>query len=364
MKRLKVILGILPFVLAAATQAQTWTNTNSMMTARYGQTATLLQSGQVLVAGGRDSTGFFASAELYDPGIGAWLPGGNMSSPRFGAAAVLLPSGKVLVAGGCNSNCTVAQPTVDLYDPGTNTWSPTGSMLSPRYFFTATLLQNGTVLAAGGCNIGNCGTVTSSSETYDSASGKWSLVGKLSAARDYHTATLLPSGKVLVAGGYGVSGVTSSAELFDPVTSTYSSAGTMVYALAQSTATLLPTGKVLIAGGSVSLPVKVAELYDPANGAWTATGSMTNSRAGHAASLLTSGLVLVAGGTSFVRPKYIKLASCELYDPATGTWSSTTSLNTARTQHAATLLNNGHVLAAGGVGTFSVLSSAEIYSGP
>ena len=206
--------------------------------------------------------------------------------------------------------------------------------------------------------------MTSSSETYDSASGKWSLVGKLSAARDYHTATLLPSGRVLVAGGYGVSGVTASAELFDPVTSTWSSAGTMVYALAQSTATLLPTGKVLIAGGSVSLPVKVAELYDPANGAWTATGSMTNSRAGHAASLLTSGLVLVAGGTSFVRPKYIKLASCELYDPATGTWSSTTSLNTARTQHAATLLNNGHVLAAGGVGTFSVLSSAEIYSGP
>jgi len=364
MKPLKLILGTLSFVFAAVAQAQVWTNTNSMTTARYGPTATLLQSGQVLVAGGRDSTGFFASAELYDPGTGAWLPAGTMTSPRFGAAAVLLPSGKVLVAGGCNSNCTVAQPTVDLYDPGTGTWSPTGSMLSPRYFFTATLLQNGTVLAAGGCNLGNCGTVTSSSEVFDPASGKWSLVGKLSAARDYHTATLLPSGRVLVAGGYGVSGVTASAELFDPVTSTWSSAGTMVYALAQSTATLLPTGKVLIAGGSVSLPVKVAEVYDPATSAWTATGSMQNARAGHTATLLTSGLVLVAGGTSFVRPKCIKLASCELYDPATGAWSSTASMNIGRTQHVAALLNTGQVLAAGGVGTFNVLSSAEIYSRP
>ena len=102
MKPLKLILGTLSFVFAAVAQAQVWTNTNSMTTARYGPTATLLQSGQVLVAGGRDSTGFFASAELYDPGTGTWLPGGNMSSPRFGAAAVLLPSGKVLVAGGCN----------------------------------------------------------------------------------------------------------------------------------------------------------------------------------------------------------------------------------------------------------------------
>src|SRR6516162_458175 len=109
---------------------------------------------------------------------------------RYGPTATLLHSGKVLVAGGCSVNCSVAQPTVDLYDSGTGTWSPTGSMLSPRYFFTATLLQNGRVLAAGSCNLGNCGTVTSSSEVFDPASGKWSLVGKLSAARDYHTATL------------------------------------------------------------------------------------------------------------------------------------------------------------------------------
>jgi hypothetical protein len=94
-----------------------------------------------------------------------------------------------------------------------------------------------------------------------------------------------------------------------------------------------------------------AELYDPASGSWTTTGSLNTARYDHTATLLANGMVLVAGSD----------ASAELYDPANGTWTYTGSLNTARSGHTATLLPNGKVLVAGGVGTSGSLASAELY---
>ncbi|MGA7273695.1 MAG: kelch repeat-containing protein, partial [Candidatus Udaeobacter sp.] len=121
--------------------------------------------------------------------------------------------------------------------------------------------------------------------------------GSLTTAREQHTATLLPNGQVLVAGGEGTSGYLSSAELYDPASGTWTATGSLTTARDLHTATLLPNGQVLVAGGiGTSVDLSSAELYDPASGTWTATGSLTTARFEHTATLLPNGKVLVAGG--------------------------------------------------------------------
>src|SRR5205814_1745780 len=103
-----------------------------------------------------------------------------------------------------------------------------------------------------------------------------------------------------------------------------------------------------------------AELYDPASGSWTSTGSLNTGRGRHTATLLSNEMVLVAGGVDF---DGFLLASAELYDTASGSWSATGTLTVARDRHTATLLSNGMVLVAAGDGSNNVLSSAELYEG-
>src|SRR5947208_364637 len=128
-------------------------------------------------------------------------------------------------------------------------------------------------------------------------SGTWTYTGSLNTVRRSHTATLLPNGMVLVAGGFAPSGVLASAELYDPVSGTWTATGSLGTARYLHTATLLPNGKVLVAGGGGSSgTLASAELYDPASGTWTPTGSLHTARREHTATLLPNGMVLVAGG--------------------------------------------------------------------
>src|SRR5262249_29483655 len=152
-----------------------------------------------------------------------------------------------------------------------------------------------------------------------------------------------------------------SAELYDPVTGTWNATGRLANGRESHTATLLPNGKVLVAGGVFGSSLASAELYDPASRTWTVTGSLANRRGFHTATVLPSGTVLVARGSA-TDAFGGTLASAELYDPATGTWTATGSLNTARFYHTATLLPSGKVLAAAGEDSnFSTLASAELY---
>src|SRR5437763_4719408 len=134
------------------------------------------------------------------------------------------------------------------------------------------------------------------------------MTGSLATARNGHTATLLPNGKVLVAGGRNGNSILASAELYDPPSGTWSATGSLATARFFHTATLLPNGKVLVAGGGNNS----AELYDPASGTWSATGSLATARAFHTATLLPNGKALVAGGFSSFSGG--ELASAELYN--------------------------------------------------
>jgi hypothetical protein len=337
--------------------AGAFTATGTLATPRDWHTATLLPSGKVLVVGGWTGSSAIASAELYDPeanaGAGAFTSTGALATARYQHTATLLPGGKVLIAGGHDGPGPLA--SAELWDPaassGAGAFTATGSLGSARSAQTATLLPGGRVLVAGGSGA----SALASAELYDPVAGTFTTTGSLAIARYLHTATLLPGGKVLIAGGWTGTSATASAELYDPIGGRFTATGSLTTARSWQTATLLPSGKVLIAGGWRALAS--AELYDAVTGTFTATGSLGAGRDAHTATLLRSGKVLIVGG--YAMPAF--LASAELYDPATGTFTTTGSLATARAQQTATLLPSGKVLIVGGYGPFAPLASAELY---
>ena len=238
-----------------------WSPTGSLSTTRYYHTATLLENGKVLVAGGTGSSDIQASAEIYDPARGIWSATGSMHQHRFAHTATLLPNGKVLVAGGYSSGYL---NTAELYDLVAGTWDTTGSFTTRRYAHTATLLPNGKVLIAGGYYFdGTLNHYPTSAELYDPVAGTWANTGSLTSGRTGHTATLLSSGQVLVAGGYNGSTYLSSVELYDPATGTWTTTTASLSPARQfHTATLLPNGQVLLAGGFNGSFLTIANLYD------------------------------------------------------------------------------------------------------
>ena len=224
---------------------------------------------------------------------------------------------------------------------GSGVFTNTGSLNAARQTFTATLLPSGKVLVAGGFDNGPL----AGAELYDAALGNWSLTGSLNDARDAHTATLLPNSKVLVTGGVGSSGTLTSAELYDPITGIWTPTASLTVPRYYHTATLLPNGTVLVAGGENSNgpPVSSSELYDPASETWSATGNLVTGRDVYSATLLPNGKVLAAGGFGLDGT----LKSAELYDPDTGIWTSTGDLIIVHARHTATLLPTGKVLLVG-----------------
>ncbi|MBN1889931.1 MAG: tandem-95 repeat protein [Thermoflexales bacterium] len=241
-----------------------------------------------------------------------------------------------------------------------NAWGSTGSMTSARREHSATLLPDGRLLVVGGIDTNN--TDLKSAQVYDPASGAWSSVEDMTYSRSGHSTTLLPNGRVLITGGKGTGGLVLHAELYDPATGQWSLV-LMRSGRFHHTATLLADGRVLLAGGEIDqshTPSDKAELYDPATGVFTSTGRLGIGRYGHSATLLPDGRVLVAGG---YRGSSSYETSGELYDPATGEWSPAGgSMSSSRAGHSATLLPDGRVLVAGGENAGGPLSGADLYT--
>jgi hypothetical protein len=234
---------------------------------------------------------------------------------------------------------------------GSGKFSLTGSMNATRALHTSTLLNTGQVLVAGGIVDTTTGESLASAELFNPARGKWRLTGSMSAARVFATATLLPNGEVLVAGGApALNGdCIASTELFNPATGKWKETGSMTVARCSHTAVLLPNGQVLVAGGNNvtnSNSLNSAELFNPATGSWQATGSLNFAREGQLSAPLQNGNVLVAGGRDFVNGTFTDLASAELFEPSQGKWIVTSSLSIPDGTPFGSLLANGDVLVA------------------
>ena len=371
------------------------TATGSMTIPRTNYTATLLQSGKVLIAGGQRSGQTTAAAEVYDPVARSFSATGSLSAPREGHAATLLHDGRVLIVGGDKGNCTsscfyntaelydpvagtfslatgtlpvapaipVASPlgtaasillangkvliagggiggTAEVFDPATELFTPTGAMVNQGDGFSGTLLQNGKVLfVTGGINEAAAATA----EIYDPASGIFTAVGNLNLARGFDTATLLRNGQVLIVGGWS----TPAAELFDPVTGNFALTGSVQEPRIAQHATLLADGTVLVAGGDAPLAaISSVEVFNPTAKSFNSKSQFLKvARTDHAWAKLADGRLLLTGGEDFALNV---LASAEIYDPASGASTLAGSMGQARHGHTATLLNNGNVLIVGG----------------
>ena len=237
--------------------------------------------------------------------------------------------------------------------------NPTASMLEPRSGQTATLLPDGKVLIAGGMRRNQ--DFYKSAELYNPSTGKFQPTGEMNQRRVGHIAVLLGSGKVLVAGGWIGGGGTDSAELYDPATGRFTAIAKMTIQRGRPSATLLADGDVLITGGEEreNESLTSAEIFHVNTLSFQPTRSMHHARVSHTATLLNDGRVLIAGGyTGDVS------SSAELYDPKAGAFTETGGLGTARCKHTAGLLPDGKVLIAGGSdsrGWYGNLNNAEIY---
>jgi hypothetical protein len=351
--------------------------TFSLNTDRYQHSATLLNNGPVLFAGGLSCSSpgtctYLNSAELYDPISGSVTATGGLSVARS-APAVLLGNGKVLVAGGyscdVSGNCASLSST-EIYDSNSGAFGSAGNMTIDRSGHTMTLLATGKVLIAGGqsCTSASTCNALTTAELFDPVAGTFTPTGSLGSARYNASAATLSNGKVLIAGGFNGVSYPANAELYDLASGTFSVAGALHTPRANATATWLELSAdtILIAGGSTCVsqacPTASTEYYQGGN--IYNLGNMAKARQNETATLLTNGQLFIAGGLNSCATGCVSDATSTLYNPQTFSFTSSQSLATARAGHTATLLTDGSVLLVGGINNGVTLSSTELYQSP
>jgi len=256
--------------------------------------------------------------------------------------------------------------------PAAGSFSPTGSLGDSRAWHSAALLPDGRVFVVGGEGVhhvvldddGNAETIGllhHTAEAWDPATGTFGPAGSHASCHGLDPAMLLPDGRVLIVGGC-IAQVPASAELWDPETGSFSPAGTLEEAPRHGPRTVLPDGRILFVGGmgyEEEPLVAAAGIWDPQIASFTPAGSLEGPRQGHTATLLPDGRVLIVGGLG---PFGSDTASAELWEPVIGTFGPAGWLvNGPRLDHTATLLGDGRVLIVGGSGPDGALASAELW---
>jgi N-acetylneuraminic acid mutarotase len=378
---LGVSIGIDPPVALPSPVGGTWGPTGNLNDSRGDYTLTRLKDGRVLAAGGNGYDGTndtqLVSCEIYDPHTGSWSRTGDLATGRVGQTADLLPDGRVVVFGGNG----VAGPveSVEIFDPATGRWSGAGTMPPRLTALSTAVLTDGRVLLVGGVDAQ--GGAQSDAEIYDPGAHFFSPVQPLHHPRVAASATPLPDGTVLVAGGWVTNaqqGTLSSTEIYHPAANTWTDGPSMSFARSGHTATLLTVsgvgaltghGKVVVTGGTDGYgPLAATEVYDTVAQTWQRVGDPPQARSGDTATALADGRLLITGGYGRVGNTWTTFASSELFDPATGRWTTGASMAIARSGHGAAQLPDGRVVVAGGyppsTGSTLFTASSELLTLP
>lgn len=325
-----------------------------------------LNDGTALEIGGQDINGnALLQTEIYNPASNTFAPTtGAMNEARYGCTATTLPDGTVLIAGG-NDSSGDGIDTAEIYNPASGTFSYTGDMISARSFHSALLLASGEVLIAGGQN-GT--TLLSSAELYDPTTGVFAATaGPLNTARNDFGAVLLSDGRALLAGGVGEAGSLNTAELYDPNASTFSfTANNMSDARRTPSVAALSDGNAIVGAGSSTAPnqtpIASCDLFDASNNTFSPTAPLHIGRMEAAAVILPDGSPLILGGIDFQGMSGGNYEpSGEIYDPTAATFTVTGGLNSLRIAYASARLDNGEVLIAGGATQSGLLATAEVF---
>jgi hypothetical protein len=329
--------------------------------------------GTILGFIGEQSGEATASAEILDDKFGRWIPVESMNVARTNATATLLDDGIVLVAGG-EANSGVPLNSAEIFDPETGKWQLVGSMASPHAVHTATLLPDGTVVIIGGLQRipGKAAGTSTTVEIFDPESGEWFDGPPLTndeanddPGRILHDAVLVRGTHILVVGGVNTDGVQfhslQSVPLLDTNVMKWMFTEASNSRRQSARLATLPDERILAAGGADQNPR--SETWDPGNGEWATTGTSGGIRQGHQIAVLQDGRVMAIGGRSSFRT----LNSVEFYSASDDTWSAGPSMSERRLGSTATVLEDGRVLVAGGAaslgrGNYETKSSVEIYS--
>ena len=338
-----------------------------MTSPRDGATATRLITGSVLITGGMAQSGVLSSAEIYSPISQTFAANGTMNVARWLHTATLLNDGTVLVAGGSDLGNEETLDSAEIYTPATGAFTLlTSTLNTARVGHTATLLNNGQVLIVGGYDP-DFGLIADA-ELYDPPTQTFIDLGDTNSPRYQHSATMLQNGKVLIAGGDAdptPNAAFNSAELFDPVAQVFTSVPVPMTAMREGhAAALLNNGQVLITGGDLpgTGSLSSAEVYDPTSNTFSAlTSTMTVPRISHATNLLNGGKVLITGGATDASGNSTPLSSAEVYDPASQTFTATSNMTSVRDHQTTSLLNDGTVLVDGGTDGVNIFNTAELY---